>query len=98
MIQDTTPIPDVVHNTAARRFEIGLDGKYALIQYRMRGDDTLVFTHTEVPPEFEGRGIAGKIAKVALDYAKNEGLTVEPLCPYVATYIKKHAEYQDLVK
>jgi uncharacterized protein len=54
--------------------------------------------HTEVPQELEGRGIAGAMTKHVLDYIAAENLQVVPLCPYMAAYLKKHPEYQYLVK
>lgn len=68
----------------------------AFIDYFRRGGK-IVFTHTEVPPALEGKGLAGKMAQVALEFARNENLRVVPLCPFVNVYIKRHKEYQDLV-
>ena len=50
-----------------------------------------------MPEQLEGRGIASKLAKTALDYSRAEGLTVVPLCPFIASYIERHPEYADLV-
>lgn len=88
--------PQVSHNEAHHRYEIIIEGQRSMIQYQMRGD-TIVFVHTEVPPALEGRGIAGRMARFALDDARARGLKVVPRCPYIASYIKKHPEYQDLV-
>jgi predicted GNAT family acetyltransferase len=66
------------------------------LEYRRDGS-RIVYTHTVVPPYLEGHGIAGRLAWHALDYAREEGLTVVPLCPYVADYIDRHPEYADLV-
>jgi predicted GNAT family acetyltransferase len=32
-----------------------------------------------------------------MTYARKEGLRVVPLCPFVAAFIKRHTEFQDLV-
>lgn len=92
----TPELAEVRNNRAAHRFELELDGRLALIAYIERGD-RITFTHTEVPPELEGQGIAGRMAKVALEYAREQQLRVVPLCPYVAGYIRRHPEYQPLV-
>jgi len=68
----------------------------ARLEYHLRGP-TIVYTHTIVPLVLEGHGIAGKLAKEALDYARDRELSVVPLCPYVADYVGKHPEYGDLV-
>jgi predicted GNAT family acetyltransferase len=86
---------EVVNNTEAKRFEIQLGDDIARIEYQITGH-TITFTHTEVPPAFEGQGIAGKIAKVALEYAKESGYKILPLCPYVKAYIQRHPEYKSI--
>ena len=50
-----------------------------------------------IPPALEGRGIGGSLVRSGLEYARTEGLTVRPLCPFVAAYIAKHPEYRALV-
>jgi len=79
-----------------KRFYVDLDGQTALIAYRL-SQGVVTFTHSEVPKSFEGHGVAGTMAKVALDWARAEGFKVVPQCPFVAAYIKKHPEYADLV-
>ncbi|MGH8127887.1 MAG: GNAT family N-acetyltransferase, partial [Gammaproteobacteria bacterium] len=73
-----------------------IEGQEAFISYQRRAD-RLVLDHTWVPPEWRGRGIAAGLARVALDYARSESLTVVPECPYVAAFIRRHPEYRDLV-
>ena len=87
---------NVQHNIEARRFEIHYGDEMARLEYHLRGP-TIVYTHTVVPLALEGHGIAGRLAREALDYARDNGLSVAPLCPYVADYIVKHPEYADLV-
>lgn len=86
----------VQHNTAAQRFEIIVDGDLARADYR-RTNDVLRLFHTEVPHRLEGRGIAGALVRAALEYVRANGLRVEPACSYVATYMKRHPETQDLL-
>ena len=87
----------VENNAAAGRFEAVVDGQLAQAQYRRVGE-RILFTHTEVPEQLEGRGIAAQLARSGLDFARAEGLTVVPLCPFIASYIKRHPEYQDLLE
>jgi hypothetical protein len=88
----------VRNNTDDRQFELVIDGKLSVIAYIKPDENTIVFTHTEVPEELEGRGIASRLVKAALESAKNDGLAVIPLCPFVNGYIQRHPEYQPLVK
>jgi predicted GNAT family acetyltransferase len=90
--------PEIVDAPQAHRWEARLDGSLAgFAQYTLR-PGLIVFTHTEVDPAFEGRGIAGALARTSLDAARAAGLGVVPLCPFYAAWIKKHPDYQDLVR
>ena len=86
----------VIDNKEKERFEIDLDGKTALIDYSEQ-NGVVAMTHTEVPPEFEGKGVGSKLVKGALEIVKNDGKRVRPLCTFVAAYIKRHPEYESLV-
>jgi len=57
----------------------------------------IIFTHTEVPSAYGGRGIGSALVRFALASARTRGLKVVPVCPFVAAYIEKHPEEQDLL-
>ena len=86
----------VTHNEQAHRFELLVDGLRALVTYRLL-PDRIIFVHTEVPPPLEGKGLAAKLARSALDFARARHLRVVPLCPYVRSFVRKHSEYHDLL-
>ena len=93
----TTAAPcDIVHNAAAQRFEVVLDGALARCDYRRVGN-VLQINHTEVPVALEGRGIAGKLVAATLEHAKAQGLRVAPYCSYVRSYMRRHPETQALL-
>lgn len=83
-------------NTEAARFELHLAGTVAVAEYHL-GADGIEFHHTEVPAELEGRGIASRLAKTALESARARGLAVTPTCAFFAEYIRRHPEYHGLV-
>lgn len=82
---------DIRHVPSAHRFEAALDGQIARVEYQQAGK-VLRLYHTEVPPAFEGRGIAGQLVRAALAYAEREGLKVEAACSYVRSYMQRHPE------
>lgn len=86
----------VTNNEEARRFEASVGDQRAFLTYR-RSPGRITFLHTEVPSSLEGKGLAAKLARAALEFARAENLQVVPLCPYVSSFIRKHSEYQDLV-
>jgi predicted GNAT family acetyltransferase len=84
-------------NPAHHRFELEADGHTAYLYYRLEpGVITLV--HTEVPPELGGRGVGSTLVRGALDAIRAKGLKVVVKCPFVAAYMGKHPEFNDLVK
>ncbi|MEU4833229.1 GNAT family N-acetyltransferase [Streptosporangium sp. NPDC023615] len=93
----TGPAVAVSDDPGASRFEITLDGVAAgFAAYRLRAG-RIVFTHTEILPAFEGRGLGGRLASAALDASRDSGRPVVPLCPFIAGYIRRHPAYRDLV-
>lgn len=93
----TSPGVVVQHDAAAEQFQVRLDGKTAVLQYRRRAG-TILFVHTEVPAELQHRGIADALAHAGLEFARAEHLAVVPLCPFVSAYIRRHPEYRPLVE
>ena len=83
-------------NKAEHEFELVVDGHRAVAAYQLEGD-TIVFTHTIVPKAIEGRGGASRLIRGALDQVRDRGLKVVPQCPFVAAYIKRHPDTQDLL-
>jgi len=87
----------VRHNVAENRFETVVDGFLSVAEYEFV-DDTVVFTHTFVPPELRGRGVAEKLVRPALEWARAEKRHVVPACSYVARFIDRHAEFRSLLR
>ena len=92
-----TDASEVRDNAGASRYELQVDGHVAFLQYRDSPGGARVLVHTEVAAELEGRGIGGRLVKAALEDAKAQNRRVVPSCPFVASYIERHAEYQGLV-
>jgi uncharacterized protein len=88
---------EVVDVPERSRYELRLGGTLiGLAAYRRR-EGRIAFTHTEVDESCEGRGFGGRLAAFALDDARRQGLEVVPLCPFIARYIERHPEYEQLV-
>ena len=88
---------EIFNNEQRLHFETKLENEYAFIEYRwLRG--ALVLMHTLVPEKDEGKGIAGALAKFALEYARDKKLPLIVYCPYVRAYMQRHPEYDDLLE
>jgi uncharacterized protein len=57
----------------------------------------LILLHTEVDPEFEGRGVGSRLAAGVLDDIRARGQRVTVKCPFIASYVGRHPEYRDIV-
>jgi uncharacterized protein len=86
----------VRHNSQENRFEMEVDGRLSVADYQLRGTE-MIMTHTFVPPELRGRGIAEKLVRAALEYARTERLKVVPACSYVDAFITRHREFSPLL-
>jgi predicted GNAT family acetyltransferase len=91
------PDPIIVHHNAeAHSYEAVVDGHRSVCDYEI-ADGQMIFTHTFVPPELRGRGIAEQLVKTALADARAAGRKVVPACSYVALFVRRNKEYQDLL-
>jgi uncharacterized protein len=91
-------VTTILNNTAEERYELCQNGMLAgYAAYKLQ-PGSITLTHTEVMKEFEGQGVASKLATTVLNDARKRDLKVVPECPFMAGYIRKHTEYQDLVK
>ncbi len=79
------------------RYVISVDGVDAGFSMYHLQDGVVTFMHTEVDPDFEGQGLGSALARGALDDARSRGLKVRALCPFIASYLQRHPQDQDLV-
>jgi NAD+ kinase len=87
----------VVDSFEQSRYEILLGGELAgVLHYRRHGGE-VELAHTEIDQAFEGRGLAGRLAAAALADARGRATPVVVTCPFVAGYVERHPEYNDLL-
>ena len=83
----------ILHQESQHRFTIDLDGEQGFLEYAINETESgveLDFYHTEVPPSHQGQGIASRLVKFGMEYAKEHGFAVLPSCSYVKAWIEKH--------
>lgn len=91
--------PVIHHDRDARRFETQVDGFHCLLDYTLADGVSvcvMTITHTAVPAEVGGRGIASDLVRAAMDAARAESWKVIPACSYADVWVKRHAAYHDL--
>jgi len=86
----------LIDNEEAKQYEFHIEGVITKIEY-IKAQNNIYLTHTEVPTKLEGKGIGSSLVKMALEDIKKKKLTLVPLCPFVALYIKRHPEWKELV-
>lgn len=94
---DDVHTAEVVEVPEKSRYEARVGGRRVGVADYLVTGDRVVFAHTEVEPAFEGRGIASRLARQALDDARERGLRVVPACSFFRVYLRRHPEDADLV-
>jgi predicted GNAT family acetyltransferase len=80
------------------RFELDQDGHTAYLEFETDDRGWITLLHTEVPTALRGRGIGSTLARTALEYARDNNLKVDIICPIVAGFIAKNPEFQHLIR
>jgi uncharacterized protein len=84
-------------NSAQHRFELETDGHTAYAYYQL-APGVITLTHTEVPPALGGRGVGSTLVRGVLETVRARGLKVVPKCPFVAAFMGRHPEFNDLLR
>ena len=87
--------PVVVNNPDKSRYELRLGDRMVGVAAYRRRNGRIAFTHTEVDESCSGRGFGSALIRAALDDAKQQGLEVRPLCPFVAHYIRRPSRVRE---
>ena len=86
---------EVINDTQGSRFVLNIDGNEVYVLYS-EDKDVIDLYSTYTPPKLRGQGLAEKVVKAALEYAKEKKLKVVPTCWYVRKFLEKHTEYMGL--
>lgn len=95
----------ISHDRHTHRFEARVDGALCELDYTLDkgalGEGAaktavMTITHTGVPAEVGGRGIAGALVQAAMDEARAQGWKVIPACSYAAAWLQRHPGYAEL--
>ncbi len=87
----------ITHRPAEHRFVLTDEGVDLTHVEYVDHEGVWFITHTFTEPAARGRGLAAVIVKASLDAARERGVRVRPVCPFVVDYIDAHPEYRDLL-
>ncbi|MGB5371348.1 MAG: GNAT family N-acetyltransferase [Flavobacteriaceae bacterium] len=79
-------------NGDKKRFELKIGDHIAFMDYILSKQHIIYLTHTEVPQALEGKGVGSALVSKVLDHVKERQLKMAPLCPFLASYLKRHPE------
>ncbi|WP_427873153.1 GNAT family N-acetyltransferase [Flavobacterium sp. MMS24-S5] len=87
-----------INDTRKGYFEAIEDGKEAgKMTYTWAGDSKFIIDHTEVSPDFNGKGVGKKLVMAAVEYARANNLKIIPLCPFAKSVFDKVEEIRDVL-
>lgn len=86
----------VINNRKQQQFETDADEDLSVLVYRLQGNN-IALMHTEVPEKLSGQGIGSALVKYGLEWSKEHYKKVIVQCPFVASYLKKHPEFNFLI-
>ena len=89
---------EVRENARQHRFELPIKGDAMALAYYTVEDGRVVLTHTEVPAEFSGQGIASRLARGIFELLRGSGRKAVLKCPFMGEYFARHPEYADVVE
>jgi predicted GNAT family acetyltransferase len=85
-----------VANVIRSRFEIEQDGQIAYLEFDTDSNGWMTLWHTEVPKGLRGKGIGLELVTNAFEYAQENSLQVDVICPLALHVVEKHPEFQAL--
>ena len=88
---------EVRENIALHRFELPIRGDAVAAAYYRIEDGRMILTHTEVPTEYSGEGIATRLAQGTFELLRKSGRKAVLKCPFMGNFFAKHPEYADIV-
>ena len=79
-------------------FYIEIEGKQeAMMTFVYAGEDKIIIDHSEVNPGNEGKGFGKKMVTKAVEFAREKGIKIVPLCPFAKSVFDKTPEFRDVL-
>ncbi|WP_300286096.1 GNAT family N-acetyltransferase [uncultured Alistipes sp.] len=84
-------------NERLKQYEFHIGEHVPKIEYIKTAGGIIYLTHTEVPPQLEGRGIGARLVAAVLADIERQGLQLVPMCSFVSSYIRRNPEWNRIV-
>jgi predicted GNAT family acetyltransferase len=79
---------DIIHQPEHFRFIVDIDNRQSRLEYELMPRHGINFTFTYVPEALRGQGIAEKLVRTGLAWAREEGFGIEASCWYVKRFLR----------
>ena len=74
------------------------DKQAGMMTYSIAGAALIIIDHTEVEPEFNGKGVGKQMLYKIVEMAREKSIKIIPLCPFAAATFKKLDDIKDVLK
>lgn len=91
---------DIIHKSEGNKgkFFIEKDGKIiAEMSYVWAGETRIIIDHTEVDASLKGQGVGKKLVTEAVNFAREKGIKIMPLCPFAQAVFDKEKDFKDVL-
>ena len=88
----------VRHDESQQCYVLAVDGEALGVASYEDDGDRRVCSHTEVDSSLEGQGMGSKLIRESLDDTRQSGKRIVPVCEFVAAYVKKHHDWDDIIE
>ncbi|MBK1440938.1 N-acetyltransferase [Parapedobacter sp. ISTM3] len=79
-------------------FRAIIDGEeVGLMTYTWAGSNKFIIDHTEVNPDFSGKGVGKQLVMAGVSFARENGLRVMPLCTYAKRVFDRTPAIRDIL-
>ena len=86
----------VIDNPTDHQYELWIgDERVGLAAYAQSGN-VVTIPHVETDPAHQGNGYAALLMDGVVDDLRARSLTIRPLCPYAAGYMRERPDTHDL--
>jgi len=71
--------------------------RLAEMTFSKAGDKLLIIDHTEVSEKLKGKGAGKQLVTASVEYARNKGIKILPLCPFAKSVFDKTPDFNDVL-
>jgi len=86
------------HNEKKGLFYVTINEKVeAQMTFVFAGENKIIIDHTEVNSGNNGKGFGKKMVQKAVEFAREKGISILPLCPFAKNVFDKNPEFSDVL-